>query len=109
MHAVVDILFKKLQNEVRVLDSKNLLEIFYDDLEKLLYKNVLYHQRYAQDIACYPEKEQHILERINNDNRTSVALKFLVEYVAAIPPKGNVPIGEGQYERLLAICFLIID
>lgn len=109
MHAVVDILFKKLQDEVSVLDPKNLLEIFYDDLEKLLYKNVLYHQRYAQDIACYPESEQYKLEKINTDNKTSVALKFLVEYVAAIPPKGNVPIGEGQYERLLAICFLIID
>lgn len=109
MHAVVDILFKKLQNEVRVLDSKNLLEIFYDDLEKLLYKNVLYHQRYAQDIACYPEREEYILEKINTNNKTSVALKFLVEYVAAIPPKGNILIGEGQYERLLAICFLIID
>ena len=109
MHAVVDILFKKLQEEVRVLDPKNLLEIFYNDLEKLLYKNVLYHQRYAQDIACYPEREEYILEKINTNNKTSVALKFLVEYVAAIPPKGNVPIGEGQYERLLAICFLIID
>lgn len=109
MHAVVDILFKKLQDEVRVLDSKNLLEIFYDDLEKLLYKNVLYHQRYAQDIACYPEREEYILEKINTNNKTSVALKFLVEYVAAIPPKGNILIGEGQYERLLAICFLIID
>lgn len=103
------LLFKKLQDEVRVLDPKNLLEIFYDDLEKLLYKNVLYHQRYAQDIACYPEREEYILEKINTDNKTSVALKFLVEYVAAIPPKGNILIGEGQYERLLAICFLIID
>ena len=109
MHAVVDILFKKLQEEVRVLDPKNLLEIFYNDLEKLLYKNVLYHQRYAQDIACYPEREEYILEKINTNNKTSVALKFLVEYVAAIPPKGNILIGEGQYERLLAICFLIID
>lgn len=109
MHAVVDILFKKLQEEVSILDSKNLLEIFYDDLEKLLYKNVLNHQRYAQDIACYPEREDCILEKINTNNKTSVALKFLVEYVAAIPPKGNILIGEGQYERLLAICFLIID
>lgn len=109
MHAVVDILFKKLQEEVSILDSKNLLEIFYDDLEKLLYKNVLNHQRYAQDIACYPEREEYILEKINTNNKTSVALKFLVEYVAAIPPKGNILIGEGQYERLLAICFLIID
>lgn len=38
-----------------------------------------------------------------------IALKFLIEYIAAVPPKGNIDIGENQYERLMAICSLIID
>lgn len=38
-----------------------------------------------------------------------IALKFLIEYIAAVPPKGNINIGENQYERLMAICSLIID
>ena len=109
MHAVVGILFKKLQDEVSVLHPENLIEVLYDDLEKVLYRNVLIQQRYAQDIACYPEREQKIFEHINTDNKTSVALKFLIEYVASTPPKGESLIGEGEYERLLAICFLIID
>lgn len=108
-HEVVGILYRKLQQEVEVLNSKNFIEALYDDLEKVLFKLMLSQKRYAEDIACYPEKEQEMLEEINRDNRASMALKFLIEYIAAIPPKGSINIGENQYERLLAICSLIIE
>lgn len=108
-HEVVGILYRKLQQEVSILSSRNLIEVLYDDLEKVLFKLMLSQKRYAEDIACYPEKEQEIFEQTNRDNKTSIALKFLIEYIAAVPPKGNINIGENQYERLLAICSLIID
>ena len=109
VHEVVGILYKKLQQEVSVLSSRNLIEVLYDDLEKVLFKLMLSQKRYAEDIACYPEKEQEIFEQTNRDNKSSIALKFLIEYIAAVPPKGNIDIGENQYERLMAICSLIID
>lgn len=109
VHEVVGILYKKLQQEVSVLSSRNLIEVLYDDLEKVLFKLMLSQKRYAEDIACYPEKEQEIFEQTNRDNKSSIALKFLIEYIAAVPPKGNINIGENQYERLMAICSLIID
>ena len=108
-HEVVGILYKKLQQEVGMLNSRKLIEVLYDDLEKVLFKLMLSQKRYAADIACYPEKEQEVLEQINRDSKASIALKFLIEYVAAVPPKGNINIGENQYERLLAICSLIIE
>lgn len=54
---------------------------------------------------CYPPLRIHPFEL----NKSSIALKFLIEYIAAVPPKGNIDIGENQYERLMAICSLIID
>ncbi len=108
-HEVVNILYKKLQQEVSVLSSNNLIEVLYDDLEKILYNLMLSQKRYAEDVACYPEKEQEILEQTNRDNNTSIALKFLIEYIAAVPPQGKMNIGENYYERLLAICSLIIE
>lgn len=108
-HEVVGILYRKLQQEIAVLSSKNLIEILYDDLEKVLFKLMLFQKRYAEDIACYPEKEQEIFEQTNGDNKASIALKFLIEYIAAVPPKGDINIGENQYERLMAICSLIIE
>ena len=87
VHEVVGILYKKLQQEVSVLSSRNLIEVLYDDLEKVLFKLMLSQKRYAEDIACYPEKEQEIFEQTNRDNKSSIALKFLIEYIAAVPPK----------------------
>lgn len=109
VHEVVGILYRKLQQEVSVLSPRNLIEILYDDLEKVLFKLMLSQKRYAEDVACYPEKEQEIFEQTNRDNKSSIALRFLIEYIAAVPPKGDINIGENQYERLMAICSLIID
>lgn len=41
VHEVVGILYKKLQQEVSVLSSRNLIEVLYDDLEKVLFKLML--------------------------------------------------------------------
>lgn len=106
---VVEILYKKLQQEVSEWSPVNLIELIYNDLEITLFKLMLIQKNYAEEIACYPEKENEILLKINENNQTSIALKFLIEYVSACPPKGSKTIGVNQYERVLAICFLIID
>lgn len=106
---VVGILYQQLQEEVVKLKPDNLVEAIYDDLEKVLFKIMLSQRRYASDIACYPEKEKQILDDINRDNKASMALKFLMEYVAATPPNGTILVGSGKYEYILAICSLIID
>lgn len=46
VHEVVGILYKKLQQEVSVLSSRNLIEVLYDDLEKVLFKLMLSQKRY---------------------------------------------------------------
>lgn len=105
---VVEILYKMLQHEVAQLSSLNLVEAIYMDLETTLYKLMLAGKRYAYDLACYPEKEDELVGDYNNLNRASLALKFMMEYVAAQPPKGNDLLGIGKYEYILAICSLII-
>lgn len=108
-HAVVGWLYNRLQTKVAELSTDNIIEMIYFDLEETLYKLILSERRFYMDIACYPEKEKMYLEEYNNLNRTSLALKFLIEYITAQPPKGNKRLGVGQYEELLAICSLIIE
>ena len=60
-------------------------------------------------MSCYPEKEEQYITEYNNLNRVSLALKFMMEYVAAKTPKGEVTLGIGKYEYILAICSLIIE
>lgn len=106
---VVSMLYEMLQSEIEKLSPNNLVEIIYLDLEETLYRVMIAGKRYACDLACYPEKEEQYIKDYNDLNRTSLALKFMMEYVAAKPPKGKEGLGIGKYEYILAICSLIID
>ncbi len=106
---VVGMLYNMLQKEIEVLSPNNLVEAIYYDLEEILYKLMVAEKTYAYELTCYPEKEEQYITEYNNLNRTSLALKFMMEYVAARPPKGEVALGIGKYEYILAICSLIIE
>lgn len=106
---VVDYLYNKMKNIIKELDGTNLIELVYYDCEKVLYNLLLESKRYGMDVTCYPEKRQEILSQHNETNRSSVSLKFLIEYLAAVQPDGEKIIGELEYEQLLAICALIIE
>ncbi len=106
---VVSYLYEMLQNQVKKLRPDFFVELVCSDLEKAMYNLMLSPKRYAYDIACYPEKQEKILNDFNELNKSSRAMKFLAEYIAACPPNGSKILGEWQYERLLAICSLIID
>lgn len=106
---IVGLLYEMLQHEIEQLSPYNLIEVIYYDLEEVLYKLMLAGKRYAYDLACYPEKEEEYMQDYNGLNRTSMALRFMIEYVAAKPPKGKNIVGIGKYEYILAICSSIID
>lgn len=106
---VVGYLYELLQKLVKELRPDYMIELVCLDLEKVMYNLMLAQSRYAYDVACYPEKQEKIFDDFNELNKTSRALKFLAEYIAACPPSGTQILGEWQYERLLAICSLIID
>ena len=106
---VVEFLFKLLEKEVSKFSPYNLVEIIYSDLEETLYKIKITEVRYASDILCYPESHKDSLKTVNELNKLSIALKFLIEYVSAQPPKGEEVLGIGNYEYILAICSTLIE
>ena len=106
---VVGYLYELLQREVASIKPVGLIEKICFDLEVVLQYIMVTQKRYAYDIACYPEKSEKIFKKFNEANKVSVALKFFAEYVAAIPPKGEKPLSTMQYDRILALCSLIIN
>ena len=106
---VVGFLYTQLCEEVSKLEPTHLIEVVISDLENVMYQNLLSRQQYLYEIACYPEKKEKYASEINELSKSSIAMKFLIEYVAASPPSGTIRFGESHYERLLAICSLIID
>ena len=106
---VVSYLYALLQEEIASINPIGLYEKVCYDLETVMHDVMLAHSRYAYEIACYPEKADQFIEKYNEANKASVALKFLAEYIASVPPCGTQFLGTMQYDRILAICSLIID
>ena len=106
---VVSYLYSLLQTEVASIMPLGVYEQVCFDLETVMYHAMLSHTRFAYDISCYPEKTDRIIDQYNKANQVSVALKFFAEYIAATPPSGDKPLGSMQYDRILAICGLIVD
>jgi len=106
---VVGYLYSLLQAEVASIKSEGVYETVCLDLETVMFCIMRTHSRYAYDMACYPEHADQLFIQYNETNKASVALKFLAEYIAAVPPSGEKVLGLIQYERILAICSLIVD
>lgn len=106
---IVDYLFNKLTNDIKCYNCTYIAKRLCFDLEVIMYAMMLKQMRYSYDIACYPEKIEIIDKEFFNINKSSLAMKFLLEYIAAEPHKGKKIIDEMEYEYLLAICSLIID
>jgi len=106
---VVAVLYGKLKSSISELNPHNLCELVYHDLEAVIYNTFLGQARYAYDLACHPEHASEAMKRQNEYSKVSRALKFFIEYVAACPPTGTKNIGKLEYEKMLAICSLIID
>lgn len=106
---VVAWLYDRLQTRVAMLSGDNILEVICFDIEDTIYELSVAERGFYSEIECYPEREDRYIEKYNELNKTSVALKFLAEYITACPPKGNKHLGVGQYEELLAICSMIIE
>lgn len=105
----VSYLYKKLCSEVQQLNPNSLYELVCYDLEKVMYAMMLKQRRFALDITCYPEKSDELTNDFNEINKSSIALKFLMEYITAQPPKGDKILGELDYEHILSICSAIVD
>lgn len=108
-NTVVNWLYNQLKTKVAELNPSGIIESIYHDLEETLHELMLAERRYYSDSICYPEKEKVFLKAFNDLNRTSLSLKFLIEFVTAELPTGTKRLGSSQYEELLAICSLILE
>jgi hypothetical protein len=106
---VVTVLYERLKTLIAELSPYNLYELVYYDLETVIFNTFLGQARYSFDLACHPEHAAEAMKRQNECSKSSRALKFFIEYLAACPPTGVKNIGKLEYEKMLAICSLIID
>lgn len=104
----VEFLYKKLLYYISKYNSKILIKLLCFDLESIIYHTMIIQNTYSYNLACYPEKSSKIINDYNMLNASSISLRFFIELVSSVQPKGDDFIGFTDYENMLSICYAII-
>lgn len=108
----VDILARTLSAAVAELSSDGLVEELLRRQEGLTYAAANQRLQMPTRIALYDEYSNisgKLADEIKEISQASVSHRFVVEYVAAQPPTGPLPLSLARYDRLLALGAAIVE
>lgn len=111
LNDVVAFHFEQLKREVAVLSAPGLLEYLISMHEAVVRDEALERRTLGARMATFGETGL-IEERrrsLPEATQSAIALRFLVEYVCAQPPRGLRRISLDVYDRLVAICGQIVS
>lgn len=112
LRAIVDHLYMSLEAAVASLSPSGLLEWLISHNESMN-REVSFSQFIVPArLACFyseTEMRKTLAEEIPDLNQAAMASRFLIEYVAACPPKGLRPISLEIYDHLMALSLQIME
>jgi hypothetical protein len=112
LNGAVAFYFERLESLVATLTPEGLLEFLIEQNEALLREQAETQLLLPTRVACFWD-EATVTEQLKQElpliTKTSVANRFLVEYVAARPPEGQQRIDRLLYDELLALAAEIAD
>lgn len=110
INEIVSFCFKEFTAMVASLSAEGLLEFIVLRHEANVHEATRAKLLMATRVACFgqsPEFLKEISEGLADQSEAAVAGRFLIEYVAASPPKGLRPMSLSVYDALLARAAII--
>jgi hypothetical protein len=105
----VAFLFQRVCLHVDESSSDGLLDALVLENERLAASSEHRQALLPARLATYPESEADVRDEVANAARTAVAWRFLIEYVAARPPKGVVPWSLRRFDECVALLVELLD
>jgi hypothetical protein len=111
LNAVVAFHFEQLEHEVAALSPDDLLEHLVSMHEAILHHEAVERRTLGARVAAFGDTEllEGMRRELPDATQVSVALRFLIEYVAARPPRGLRRFSIASYDRLVAIANQIVS
>lgn len=109
---VQNALFPFLRSKIVTYDSTELLKRFISQYESIIRKREELRVYTPTRIACFVNVDRHqidLQEDLKDINKTSLALRCLIEHVGAEPNKGGKVISDAAIDELVAIMDQIIS
>ncbi len=112
LNNVVEYLYQTLAQEVASYDGDGLLEWLTEQGESLVRNTAHRRLTLRSTLECYGRIQEYTekMEREGPELNTAlIASRFLIEYVAVVPPSGIRPVSLTGYDRLMAIAAGLVN
>ena len=109
---VLQALLPKLKKEISQFQNEELLQRLIDLNESLIRRREDLRLKTPTRIACFVTQDEHIndiKDTLGDVNRTSIAVRCLLEHIAAEPTKGEKKVSLAAVDELIAIMDQIIS
>ncbi|WP_370965216.1 hypothetical protein [Amycolatopsis sp. cg9] len=103
---VVEFYFGKVVALTAELSGREALQKLLSFHESLINQSAAVTADLPYQIACFGEssiKSEELAKRRNKLTESTIAIRFLIEYVAATQPKGNLDLTLSRFDQLMAI------
>jgi hypothetical protein len=110
-HAVTSFL-KYLNSQLSAFSNLELLKLLFQLNESIIHSNEKARVKVPAQVFCFGELEEKVKELMGkemNGVKTSLAIRCLIEYLAAKPAKGSKVPGYDEVDKLLAIMNEVIN
>ncbi|MBU2528035.1 hypothetical protein KKF70_01425 [bacterium] len=105
-------LFKKLEKYLLTMKNKELLEFLISSNERYTYERAFNSLIMPTRIACFGEYDKiinNMKEELQDLNKSNRAVRFLIEYISAIPCKGIRPPSYSSFYDIQSIASELIN
>lgn len=106
---IVDKLYNDISDTIKKFNKRQLLNVLYYESERILSNLMIQKESYINNIACFPQHKDVIDKRFNDTNKSSIAIRFLIELSSSFEKCGSDVIGEYELELLMAKSSLLIE
>ncbi|MEP5834241.1 MAG: hypothetical protein ABJ383_09405, partial [Balneola sp.] len=108
----VKFLFNELTSLLDEVPFEKALNFFIAQNERLIQNREINKLSVPTNIACYSNESQvvkSLIESTQNNTKTSLANRFVIEYLSAVQPNGSKQISELKLDRIMALASEIIN
>lgn len=112
LNDIVGFCYKRMQEVTASLSPEGVLEYVIARHEAILHKEALGKATIATRLACFDNDQQLITsfqEGLQTEARDALSIRFLIEYLAAVPPSGDLPMTLERFDEMLMLASEVIN
>jgi hypothetical protein len=109
VNGIVEFCYRKLEELVASLAQEGVLEFVIGQHEAIVQRQALGKATIATRLACFGNHPDLVSAYQQDEARDAISIRFLIEYLAAVPPGGKLPMTLERFDEMLTLASEIVN